>query len=123
MEFCCIPLEEEEIVTEYQQIQVGDKGKIWVEVESAEEGVFAAGGENMLEKMEDAFGEAMDTVQICAESFVSQVSGLAQQIRPQEIGLEFGLAFKAEVGVVVTKASGEGNFKVSLTWKEAKPEA
>jgi hypothetical protein len=109
-------------MTKYQRIQVGDK-EICVEIESVEEGIVATGGENILEKIDDAFGEAMSTIQTCAEGFVSQLSSFSQQNRPQEISLEFGLAFKAEAGIVVTKTSGEGNFQVSLTWKEIEPTA
>ena len=105
---------------EWVEIQVGDKGTIWVEVSPAE-GLYPARDEDVLSRMEDAFGTAMSTVRTCAEGFVAHVSAFGQDMRPQEISLEFGLAFKAEVGVVVTKASGEANFVVSLTWKESEP--
>jgi hypothetical protein len=102
---------------EYVEIQVGDEGTIWVEV-SPVEGLYPAMSEDALTQMKDAFGVAMNTVRTCATGFVSHISGFSEELMPQEVSLEFGLAFKAEVGVVVTKTSGEANFTVSLTWKE-----
>jgi hypothetical protein len=61
----------------------------------------------------------MNTIQTCAEGFVSHISTFAGDARPHEANLEFGLAFTAEAGIVVTKVAGDANFKVGLTWKEA----
>jgi hypothetical protein len=102
---------------EFVEIQVGDRGTIWVEVSPAE-GLYPARDEDLLSQMEDAFGTAMSTIRTCAEGFVTHVSAFSEDVLPQEVSLEFGLAFKAEFGVVVTKASGKANFVVSLTWKE-----
>jgi len=101
----------------YVEVQIGDKGTILVDVTPAE-GIFQAGGESLIEKMEDAFEDAISTIQTCAEGFVSRIAAFSKDNRPQEVSLEFGLGFEAEVGVVVTKMSGDANFKVSLTWKE-----
>ena len=61
----------------------------------------------------------MNTIQTCAEGFVSHVSTFTRGARPHEASLEFGLVFTVETGIVVTKVAGDANFKVGLTWKEA----
>ncbi|HXL88415.1 MAG TPA: CU044_2847 family protein [Streptosporangiaceae bacterium] len=49
-----------------------------------------------------------------AEDFVEGFRGMADA--PDEIGIEFGLSLSAEADVVVARAAGVANFKVSLTW-------
>ena len=36
---------------------------------------------------------------------------------PDEVTVEFGLQFTAEVGAVITKTAGECNLKVTLRWE------
>lgn len=38
--------------------------------------------------------------------------------RPQQVEVEFGFTFSAEVGFVVAKGSTGANFKVKLSWKD-----
>ncbi len=38
--------------------------------------------------------------------------------RPQQVEVEFGFTFNAEVGFIVAKGSTGANFKVKLSWKE-----
>ena len=101
----------------YLEIPVGDKGTIFVDITPAE-GFFPAGGGDVIEKVEGAFENAMHTVQVCTEGFFEHIKGFAEEISPQKVTIEFGISFGAEVGAVVTKASGEANFKVCLTWKD-----
>jgi len=108
-------------MSKYLEVQVGDKGTILVDVTPAE-GMFAAGGEDIIERAEDAFEKAMDTIRVCAEGFWGHIANFPEYVCPQEVAMEFGVTFGAEVGAVVTKTSGEANFKVSLTWKESESE-
>jgi hypothetical protein len=105
----------------YLEVQVGDKGTILIDV-TPEEGLFIAGGEDIVERAENAFEGAMGTIRTCAEGFLEHVKYYPEDLCPQEVMMEFGITFGAEVGAVVTKASGEANFKVSLTWKESTQE-
>jgi hypothetical protein len=36
---------------------------------------------------------------------------------PAEVTVEFGVKLTGEVGVIVSKSTGEANFKVTVTWK------
>ena len=38
---------------------------------------------------------------------------------PDEVAVEFGVKMSVETGAVITKASGEGNFKINLSWKKS----
>jgi hypothetical protein len=111
---------EEDTMSRYLEVQVGDKGTILIDV-TPEEGLFAAGGEDIVERAEDAFEKAMGTIRTCAEGFFEHVKNFPEYVCPQEVTMEFGITFGTEVGAVVTKTSGEANFKVSLTWKESAP--
>ena len=102
----------------YETITVGDKGTIKVEI-TPTKGLNTVSGETVLSQMEDAFDEAMNTIRVCATGFVESVSDFSSKATPQEISLEFGLAFKAEAGIVITKTSGEATLKVELTWKKS----
>ncbi len=101
----------------YLELQVGDKGTVFVDV-TPTGGMFEAGGKDIIERAEDAFERAMGTIRTCAEGFFDNVMSFPEDLCPQEITMEFGVSFGAEVGAVVSKASGDANFKVSLTWKE-----
>ena len=41
---------------------------------------------------------------------------------PDEINLEFGFTFTGEAGLVFTSIKSEASFKVSITWKNKKPD-
>ena len=106
-------------MAKYLEVQVGNKGIIFVDV-TPSEGIFDAGGKDIIERTEDVFEKAMGTIRTCTEGFIEYITNFPEHISPQEVSMEFGVAFGAEVGAVVTKTSGQANFKVTLKWKEPK---
>ncbi|MFC9247407.1 CU044_2847 family protein [Streptomyces sp. NPDC057136] len=50
-----------------------------------------------------------------AENFVDGFRDMERQ--PDEIGVEFGLSLSAEADVVISRTTGQANFKVTLTWR------
>ncbi|MFE3325877.1 CU044_2847 family protein [Streptomyces sp. NPDC059176] len=50
-----------------------------------------------------------------AENFVDGFRDMTRQ--PDEIGVEFGLSLSAEADVVISRTTGQANFKVTLTWR------
>ncbi|OKI32429.1 hypothetical protein A6A29_21815 [Streptomyces sp. TSRI0281] len=50
-----------------------------------------------------------------AESFVDGFRDMERQ--PDEIGVEFGLSLSAEADMVISRTTGQANFKVTLTWR------
>ena len=51
------------------------------------------------------------------KAVVEKLRDLAEP-RPQQVEVEFGFTFSAEVGFVVAKGSTGANFKVKLSWKD-----
>ncbi|MGB6065185.1 MAG: CU044_2847 family protein [Desulfomonilaceae bacterium] len=73
---------------------------------------------------EDKLVEATVTVKEALDKFRGPLKGVVEKLRelteplPQQVEVEFGFTFSAEVGFVVAKGSASGNFKVKLTWKQ-----
>jgi len=98
----------------YLEIPIEDK-TVLVDI-TPRSGWVEAGGD-VIEKAQGKFDQVMETVRSCAVSFCKGLNQL-EGIIPQEATLEFGVAFNAEASAVVSKVSAEGNFKITLTWKE-----
>jgi hypothetical protein len=65
----------------------------------------------------NAFDKMTDTIQAVAYGFRARMSQIEQAVQPDEASVEFGLALKADAGVVVAQAGADASFKVKLTWK------
>src|SRR5262249_32743554 len=65
----------------------------------------------------DTFEAALGKVRSAAEGILHQLRSLAQP--PDSVGVEFGVKMNAETGAIIAKASGEANFKISLSWKKS----
>jgi len=97
-----------------------DFGPILVEVE----GTQSRGMKNVNREEKDAkpskaeqrFNEAIDTLRNVSDALISKAHDIANT--PDEFEVELGLTFKAETGVVIAKASTEGNLKVKMKWNK-----
>lgn len=66
--------------------------------------------------------EATQSLEVALESVGPAAKSVLTKLReagPNEITVEFGLRFTAEVGAVITKTSGECNMTVQLRWARA----
>jgi hypothetical protein len=63
------------------------------------------------------FEAAMDRVAPASRAIVERLRG-GPGPRASEIVVEFGLVVRAEVGLVISKAGGEANFVVRVTWQQ-----
>ncbi len=67
--------------------------------------------------------EAKVALETALEEFKLPLKGILEKLRelaqpvPQQIEVEFGFTFSAEIGMVVAKGSTAANFKVKLAWK------
>lgn len=96
-------------------------GPILVEVEAARGGRESVSrGAEKPSKSEKRFEEAIDTVKKVANVVVSKANEIVRG--PDEFTVEVGLSFKTEAGVVIAKASTEGNLKITMKWVKPKPE-
>ena len=62
------------------------------------------------------FGDVKDVIVACCNNLHSAVKSIPT---PQRFAIEFGIKLAGETGVpLLTKASGEANFKVTVEWKD-----
>lgn len=61
-------------------------------------------------------GEVKDVIVACCNNLYSAVASIPT---PQKFAVEFGIKLAGETGVpLLTKASGEANFKVTVEWSK-----
>ncbi len=105
----------------FVEFPLEEGGSILVQVAiSEEEGrlIKAASPEDLTTKAATSFENALSSVRPIANAVVSKLQNL--NYPPDEIGVEFGLSFKAEGNAVLTKVGGDASFKVNLNWKREK---
>lgn len=68
----------------------------------------------LAEKSNRAVDSAMNTVKNMAQRVHSTVQRIEN--RPNNVEVEFGIKFDAEIGVIVAKARGEASMVVKLRW-------
>ncbi|HNY34003.1 MAG TPA: CU044_2847 family protein [Methanothrix soehngenii] len=98
-------------------------GSILVEVDMPEsEGrlVRAASPDNLTVKVASSFENALASIKPLANAVVSRLNNISHP--PDEIGVEFGMSFKADGNAILTRVGADANFKVSLKWKNEKPQ-
>ncbi len=112
-------------MTDYIQFTSPDGNSMLVEVEedeiSSQQGVQKAGLREMASKTiavaQTSFEHAVQQViRYNAQVFLQSVTSLP--LLPSEAEITFGLKITGEIGnVAVTKAGGEANYTIRLTWK------
>jgi NTP-dependent ternary system trypsin peptidase co-occuring protein len=68
-----------------------------------------------VERAEQSFESALDTIRTVAEGVLTQVTELARH--PNEVKVEFGLELSAKAGAILAAASGTAHLRVELTWQ------
>lgn len=98
------------------EIPLDDGSSLFVETDDrAGPVVRGGGGGDSVIKAATSVQTAMDGVGPAAQAIVERLrrdDGLG----PSEVVLEFGLVVRAEAGLVISKAGGEANFSVRVTW-------
>jgi hypothetical protein len=68
----------------------------------------------------EAFGRAQAAIVEIASQVAGAVGVLGQRAaRPDKVGVEFGLSFTAQGGVVVARASAEASLRVTVSYERA----
>ncbi|MFQ5611149.1 MAG: CU044_2847 family protein [Anaerolineae bacterium] len=104
---------------DYIETLVGDEGKILIEVKTPAKGTgFAtAAGDRGAKTAEMAFGQALETIRLTANSLLGTLNDLAE--RPDDVRVAFGIKFDREAGAMLTQEV-EAQLKVSLAWRTMK---
>ncbi len=95
-----------------------DGSTILVEVDEPEpqDGIVqAARPDEVFQKAQQTFEQALDTVKPAASTIIKKLRSL--QDPPHEIEVEFGLKMNAQVGAFVAAAGIDANYTVTLKWK------
>jgi len=70
-----------------------------------------------LAQVERKFSEIKDLISTCCNSIFDGIENIV--VKPDKFAVEFGIKLAGEAGVpMLTKVSGEANFKVSIEWKK-----
>ncbi len=72
------------------------------------------------EASQAAYNQTLDTIRACANGVIDTLQDLEAQ--PSNAAIEFGIKIDAKAGAMIAKSMGEGQFKVSLSWKQPDPE-
>lgn len=72
--------------------------------------------ESVINQATDSLTQALEPVKSVAESILKAFSAFNHA--PDEISVELAIKISAEAGVIITKGSVEGNFKINLKWKK-----
>ena len=112
------------------QFNTDDGDSIYIETEevntNSNEAGFAAVGlsedeKSGINKASSKFEKALEPVKRVSNHLIQNIKDI--QIAPDEISIELGLKFSAEAGMIISKASTEGNIKVNLSWKKPEQKA
>jgi len=63
----------------------------------------------------ETFESALARLQPVAAAIVAKLRDVADP--PDEVEVEFGITLSAELGVIVSRAGGEANFRITLRWQ------
>lgn len=100
------------------EFELSEGGFVLIEVEgdAPEEGVVkAARAGEITTRALLTFEDSLDKVRPAVEALIEKMWTLTSS--PHAIDVEFGIKLGFEAGAVISKASGEANFKVTLGWR------
>jgi hypothetical protein len=104
----------------YIKFPTRDGEPITVEAKVDDEGydsVKAGRAEDVIERAEETFEEALASLRPATEAVVDHL----RDLQPREATVEFGFNLNMESGAVIASAAATANFKVTLKWKPKAP--
>jgi hypothetical protein len=97
--------------------------KVYVQVVPVEAGREIGWGSNLVQQLE----ECRESIKEAIMAGTSTIAESLAQLSPptsweiKEVGASFGITLTAEEGVILTKASAEATFEVTVTFARAAP--
>lgn len=112
-------------MTDYIETKTKDGFALLIEVAEDAKGTAGFGrptgpGDVSSEAAQEAYHQMLGTIRACANGVIDTLQDLDSQ--PDSAAIEFGIKVDAKVGAMIAKSMGEGQFKVSLSWKQPEPE-
>jgi Trypsin-co-occurring domain 1 len=105
-------------VGELIRVPLDDGGFVVVESSEALMGPVAAA------RPGEIVADAAETLESGLTRLQPALTRLLDKLRavgPNDVTVEFGIKLSSKAGIVIAEASGETNFKATLSWREAKP--
>jgi Trypsin-co-occurring domain 1 len=95
-------------------------GSILVEVDDARAGPVTRGG-----RMDEAVVKAGESLENVLGQIGPAVRGIVAQLRetadwPDEVEVEFAVKLSAGANVIITRTTGEANFRIALRWSRGR---
>ncbi len=111
-------------MTDYIESTVGENGKILIEV-TDNRGHVGFGVQQSNEEKKatanNAFSQAMETIQMAAASVFDTLHGMENQ--PDHVKIDFAIKIDPAAGAMLARAdSRDSQLRVSLGWKISEPE-
>jgi hypothetical protein len=72
------------------------------------------------EAVKDAYDQALNAIRNWANGVIDTLQGMDPL--PSAATIDFALKIDAEIGPMVAKSRDEGQFRISLSWKQPEPE-
>ncbi|WP_375498522.1 CU044_2847 family protein [uncultured Nostoc sp.] len=101
------------------QFPLEDGSYILVEVDKpeSEDSIGRIGRqEDLLQKAEQTFETALEGIKPIANTIINKLRTLNQPAN--EVEVKFGIKMSAEAGAIIASASIEGNYEITLKWKQ-----
>lgn len=112
-------------MADYIETYTKDGVAIRIEVEADTKGAAgfarqASAGDVSSEAAKVAYDQTLETIRVCANGVIHTLQSLDTQ--PSAASIDFAIKIDPRAGALVAKSLGEGQFKVSLSWKQAEPD-
>jgi Trypsin-co-occurring domain 1 len=104
-------------VSQLVEMPLEQGGSILVEVDDVRSGPVTRGG-----RTEDAVAKAGESLEHVLGQLGPAVRGIVAQLRegadwPDEVEVEFAVKLSAGANVIITRTTGEANFRIALRWR------
>ena len=68
----------------------------------------------------DAYDQTLKTIRGCADGVIETIQNL--KASPSAASIDFAIKIDPEAGAMIAKSGSDAQFRVSLSWKQAKPD-
>lgn len=113
-------------MTNYIETETKDGVTLLIEVSEDVKGAAGFGrpadsGNVTNEAAQEAYTQTLDTIRACANGVIDTLQDLEAQ--PSNASIEFGVKIDSKAGAMIAKSMNEGQFKISLSWKQPETES
>jgi len=100
----------------YGTIVMKDGNEIMFEIDEGQY-IGPVSEDGVVRDLRARFDSVMALVQETAHSAYTGLADMAEDVKPGEYELKFGLKLTADAGVVFAKVGSEGTFEMTLRWR------